>query len=347
MTAPLLEVFGLHKRFPIAGTDKVVRALNGVNLTLERGRTLSLVGESGSGKTTVGRCIAGLLDVTEGKIAYDGIPLDAKRNIRSAALRGKIQMVFQEPAESLDPRMTVGASLAEPLSYLGVARGDRDRRVAETARLVGLRPAHLDKFPAELSAGIQQRVGIGRAIITRPSLVILDEPTSALDPTARAEIVDLLIKLQKELETAYLFISHDLSTVRHVSHDIAVLYLGAVVELGDAASVFSAPRHPYSAVLLASALLPHPTLKPSSLLALEGEIPSPIDLPPGCTLARRCPFAETRCSASIPPAHVISRGHVAHCFNTDKVDALGRSIDLFGEFQQLANRILGERGKAA
>ena len=240
--APLLEVRGLQKHFPIAGSKRVVRALNGVDLTLHAGQTLSLVGESGSGKTTVGRCIAGLIDLTGGEILYEGLPLTAKRNIRSPELRGKIQMVFQEPSESLDPRMTVGASLEEPLIYLGVPRAERVQRTMETARLVGLHPAQLEKLPGELSAGVLQRIGIGRAIITRPALIILDEPTSALDPTARAEVVDLLFRLQRELGTAYLFISHDLSTVRHLSHEVAVLYLGAVQEKGEARQVFTRPR---------------------------------------------------------------------------------------------------------
>lgn len=341
---PLLEVRNLHKHFPIAGSKKTVRALNGVDLILHPGQTLSLVGESGSGKTTVGRCIAGLVEISDGDILYKGTPLTAKRNIRSAELRGKIQMVFQEPSESLDPRMTAGASLEEPLLYLGVSRAERAQRTQEAARLVGLHPSQLDKYPGELSAGVLQRIGIGRAIITRPALIILDEPTSALDPTSRAAIVDLLFRLQRELGTAYLFISHDLSTVRHLSHEVAVLYLGAVLEKGEAKQVFTHPRHPYSSVLLASALLPHPSLKSSGQLRLEGEIPSPIDLPKGCTLAQRCPFAEARCSAEAPPAVELSQGHFTRCINTAKVAQATAALTQFDEFQVLAERILGQRG---
>ncbi len=200
--------------------------------------------------------------------------------------------MFQEPAESLDPRIRVGQTLAEPLRVLRMNRADRDKRVLEVATRVGLSEAVLDRFPGELSAGQQQRVGIGRAIVTRPELIVLDEPTSALDPTARSEIIDLLVRLQKELETAYLFISHDLSTVRYLSHRVAVLYLGMIVEEAEAATLFAKPRHPYSIGLLSSVLLPDPTLKSRPLVALEGEIPSPIDLPRGCFLASRCPFAD-------------------------------------------------------
>ncbi len=342
---PLLTLRNLHKRFPIIGSKKVVRALNGVDLVVHRGQTLSLVGESGSGKTTVGRCIAGLIDPDDGEIVYDGLPMTRRRNIRSPELRSKIQMVFQEPTESLDPRMTVGASLAEPLAYLDMPRQERAQRMAETAKRIGLKPALLERYPSELSADILQRIGIGRAIITRPALIILDEPTSALDPTARAAIVDLLFQLQRELGTAYLFISHDLSTVRHLSHDVAVLYLGAVLEKGRAQDVFTLPRHPYSSVLLASALLPHPSLKPSSRLRLEGEIPSPIDLPPGCTLASRCPFAEAACHARMPPVEEVSPGHLARCINSARLVESANRLTQFDEFQALAQRVLGRRGR--
>ena len=342
--AAILEIDGLVKRFPISGSSKTVNALNGISLKLEAGTTLALVGESGSGKTTVGRCITGLVPATAGTITFDGKPMDSRRDIRSRDVRGQIQLVFQEPAEALDPRMRVGETLGEPLVYAGMNRADRDRRVAETARLVGLTPAQLDKLPSELSAGFQQRIGIGRAIATRPRLIVLDEPTSALDPTSRAEIVDLLIRLQRELGTVYLFISHDLSTVRHISDRVAVLYLGSIVEIGSANSVFAAPRHPYSAALLASALLPHPSLVATQSVVLDGEIPSPIDLPPGCPLASRCPFVEARCTTGAPPARQIDHGHFAFCINTEKVAALNAKVDLFDDFQVIANRVLGERG---
>lgn len=338
--APLLDVQNLVKHFPISGSSKVVQALNGVSFTIDKGETLSLVGESGSGKTTVGRCVVGLVPATDGAILFDGEPLDARRNIRHRSVRGRIQFVFQEPNESLDPRIPVGVSLAEPLRHLGVARADRERRVLDVAGRIGVTEADLLRYPGELAGGILQRIGIGRAIVTRPDLIVLDEPTSALDPTSRAEIVDLLIRLQKELGTAYLFISHDLSTVRFVSHKLAVLYLGSVAEAGEAARIFAAPRHPYSVGLLASVLLPHPSLKPRKRLSLEGEIPSPVDLPPGCPLASRCPFAEERCRSARPAGVTPVRGQLVHCINHEKVAALGEDTDNFARFQDIAARVL-------
>ena len=200
----VLEVENLVKHFPIAGSRAAVQAVNGVSFTVSKGETLALVGESGSGKTTVGRCVLGLIQPTGGRIGFQGAPVDKRRNIRSKELRGRLQLVFQEPAESLDPRIRVGPTIAEPLRVMGVGRADRERRVSEIAGRVGLSESMLHKFPAELSAGQQQRVGIARAMAPDPELIVLDEPTSALDPTARAEIIDLLIRLQGELETAYL-----------------------------------------------------------------------------------------------------------------------------------------------
>lgn len=339
MTA-MLDVQDLVKTFPLPGSRRVVQALNGVSLAIARGETLSLVGESGSGKTTVGRCILGLIDATGGEIWFDGKRMGRGRDIRSKDLRGRIQLVFQEPAESLDPRMRVGETLGEPLRYLGLTRADRERRVADIARLLGLPARLLEQYPSELSAGLQQRVGIGRAIVTRPELVILDEPTSALDPTARAEIVDLLARLQGELGTAYLLITHDLSTVRFVSHRVAVLYLGSVVEEAPAETLFARPLHPYSVGLLASVLLPDPTIKRESAIRLDGEIPSPIDLPPGCPLAGRCPFADERCRREKPPSVAVAPRHLVSCFHTDKVAAVDQTVDHFARFQAESARLL-------
>jgi oligopeptide/dipeptide ABC transporter ATP-binding protein len=339
MTA-MLDVQNLVKRFPLAGTGKVVQAVNDVSFTIDRGETLALVGESGSGKTTIGRCILGLIDATQGQIWFDGERMGRGRNIRSKALRGRVQLVFQEPAESLDPRIRVGETLAEPLRHLGMTRPDRERRARQIAEHLGLKPRVLDQFPAELSAGLQQRIGIGRAIVTRPELVILDEPTSALDPTARAEIVDLLIRLQQEFGTAYLLITHDLSTVRYVSHRVAVMYLGTIVEEAPTETLFAQPLHPYSLGLLASVLLPDPDLKRANTIRLEGEIPSPIDLPPGCPLAGRCPFAEPHCHAERPPPRPVTAHHVVSCFHHDKVAALDQTTDNFARFQEESTKLL-------
>lgn len=337
----VLEVEGLYKRFPIAGSRSVVQAINGVSFSIAPGETLGLVGESGSGKTTVGRCIVGLIEASAGTLRFKGENISMPRARRPRNLFGKIQLVFQEPAESLDPLMRIGRSIEEPLLALRSPATERQERVLRAVEQVGLRRDMLDLYPAELSAGQQQRVGIARAIITRPELVVLDEPTSALDPTARAEIIELLMKIQRELGTSYLFISHDLSTVRFISHRIAVMYLGMVVEQGDAAEVFAQARHPYSVGLLSSVLLPHPHLSFEANISLKGEIPSPINLPSGCYLASRCPLAEERCRQTMPPAEDVGGGHLAHCFRHRDVARFVQMTDTFEQFQQEAERILG------
>ncbi|MDO9710403.1 oligopeptide/dipeptide ABC transporter ATP-binding protein [Paracraurococcus lichenis] len=337
---PLLRLRGLTKHFPIAGSGRVVQAVNGVSLDIAPGETLGLVGESGSGKTTVGRCILGLTGISAGGIEFEGADLLEARRRDPRSLRGRIQIVFQEPADALDPRLRIAASVEEPLLALGIGAEERRRRVAEAMDLVRLSPHLLRLYPMELSAGQQQRVGIARAMITRPKLLVLDEPTSALDPTARADIIALLMQIQRELNTAYLFISHDLSTVRFVSHRIAVMYLGMIVEQGDAATVFAEPRHPYSAGLLSSVLLPNPHLRRATRISLAGEIPSPIDLPPGCFLASRCPFVVEACRAAMPPAEALGGGHLVHCIRHGEVAKAERAADTFDRFQQEAERIL-------
>lgn len=335
----LLEVRDLVQHFPISGSRKVVQAVNGVGLSLEAGETLALVGESGSGKTTIGRCVLGLIRPTSGVISFKGEPMGGRRTVRSPALRGRMQLVFQEPAESLDPRSIIGQTIGEPLRALGMSRADREAAVRVAIRRVGLPEHLLDGYPGELSMGLQQRIGIARAIVSTPELIVLDEPTSALDPSARAEIIDLLIRLQKELGTAYLFISHDLSTVRYVSRRVAVLYLGSIIEEGPAADLFEAPRHPYSVGLLSSVLLPNPELHRESAIRLEGEIPSPIDLPTGCPLAGRCPLAVEKCR-TMPPVEKVGPDHVVRCWRHDDVAAMEPSIDYFARFQSEAERIL-------
>lgn len=338
MTA-LLQVDGLFKRFPSAG-GRVVQAINGVSLALSPGETLGLVGESGSGKTTVGRCILGLEDVTDGRILFDGIDLLRVPHEDRKRVRGRIQIVFQESSEALDPRMRVGRTIEEPLLALGVGTSERRRRVGEAMERVGLGSRLLAAYPAELSAGLQQRIGIARAMITDPKLLVLDEPTSALDPTARADIIELLRVIQKQSGTAYLFISHDLSTVRFLSDRIAVMYLGMIVESGAASEVFARPRHPYTVGLLSSVLLPNPNLRHASSVSLKGEIPSPIDLPKGCYLASRCPLAIGDCRAAVPEAREVGPGHVVHCIRPDVAADTENAADTFEEFQAEAERIL-------
>lgn len=337
--APLLEVRDLYKRFSIPGSRAVVQAVNGLSFDLRPGETLGLVGESGSGKTTVGRCILGLLETSGGSIKFQGKAIVAGK--RRGALLGKIQLVFQEPAECLDPRQRIGKSVEEPLIALDVPSSERRERVREAIRMVGLSEDMAALYPAELSAGQQQRVGIARAMITRPQLVVLDEPTSALDPTARAEIIELLQMIQSEFGTSYLFISHDLSTVRFVSHRVAVMYLGMIVEQGNTAEVFAQPVHPYSVGLLSAVLLPNPEIKYETVVSLQGEIPSPINLPQGCYLASRCPLVEKRCRKAMPPAEEIDDGHIVQCFRHREVQSLDSTKDTFTRFQAEALRILG------
>lgn len=340
----LLEVKNLVKHFPLSGSKGVVQAVNDVSFTVNQGETVALVGESGSGKTTVGRCVLGLIRPTKGQIFFQGHIIGGKRNVRSRGLRGRLQLVFQEPAESLDPRMTIGQIICEPLRALKVAKAEQERRLHEVIARVGLSKELIHLYPAELSIGQQQRVGIARAIVTQPELIVLDEPTSALDPTARAEIIDLLKELQTDLKTAYLFISHDLNTVRYLSHRVAVMYLGMIVERGEAAEIFGQPRHPYAIGLMSSVLLPNPKLKQPSLVRLEGEIPSPIDLPKGCYLAGRCPLVEERCQKQMPPATEVGPNHWVHCYNYDKIARSDETIDYFAQFQAEAEKVLSIPG---
>lgn len=337
----VLAVENIYKTFPVAGSRALVRAVNGVSFEVRAGETVALVGESGSGKTTVGRCIIGLAEPSSGAIRFNGRDVTGGRVRRDSALQGKIQLVFQEPAESLDPRYRIGSTIVEPLTAQRLDAAERQRRLHEVVERVGLSAAVLDQYPSELSAGQQQRVGIARAIVTRPELLILDEPTSALDPTARAEIIDLLMDIQRQSGTAYVFISHDLSTVRFISHRVAVMYLGMIVEQGNSAELFAHPRHPYSVGLLSSVLLPNPRLKRQAGVSLKGEIPSPINLPTGCFLASRCPFADETCRAARPPAADLGGGHFVHCFKHGAVGDIDSSTDTFAEFQRQAEQVLG------
>jgi oligopeptide transport system ATP-binding protein len=312
MTAPLLEVRDLVKHFP-AGHGRSVKAVNGVSFALPRGEALALVGESGSGKTTVGRCLLRLLEPTAGVIRFDGLDLEGMSAAVFRPLRRRIQMVFQEPYDSLNPRMRIGTIVGEPLRLVtDLPPSRRLERVVEVLDLVGFDGAILGKYPHQLSAGAQQRVGLARALVTQPDLVVLDEPTSALDVSVRAEILNLLIHLRERLGLAYLFISHDLTAVRRVCSRVAVMYLGKIVESGATEEIFAQPLHPYSRALLSSVLYPDPTQKLPRFL-LSGEIPSPIDLPAGCHLHQRCPWAVPACGQAYPPLEELGPGRSAAC----------------------------------
>jgi peptide/nickel transport system ATP-binding protein len=329
-TPPLVSIRGLFKRYTLRRSRAVLQAVGGVYLDIRPGETLGLVGESGSGKTTVGRCILGLEKADEGELIYRETKIDLRLGL-PRALRPKMQIVFQDPFDSLDPRWTVNDLLGEPLGLHTSLRGAaRQARIAELLTLVGLEPATAAARPRMLSAGQQQRVGIARALACEPELIVLDEPTSALAPAARTAIILLLRALQQRLGIAYLFISHDLTTVKHLSHRVAVMYLSQIVEQGDRDQIFSRPRHPYTRALLAAHLDTDPTRRRPDhppAIRLEGEIPSPVDLPPGCYLAGRCPVAVPRCAAEKQDLRVFETGRLVRCWRASEADLFPAEIE--------------------
>ena len=310
---PLLEVQDLVMHFR-QDANRVVKAVNGVSFVISPGEALALVGESGSGKTTVGRSLLRLIEPTGGRVAFLGQDITAMPVSRFRPLRSRLQMVFQEPFASLNPRMRVGRIVEEPLMLGGEGDARRRReRCLEALSLVGLPPSAGTGFPHQFSAGEQQRIGIARAIATRPDLVVLDEPTAALDVSVRAEILALLDDLRRKLNLAYLFISHDLAAVQRVCQRVAIMYLGRIVETGATDELFAQPKHPYSQALLSSALFPDPKRTVPRFL-LKGEIPSPINLPTGCHLHQRCPWAQPICASEAPGLETIMPGHLVSCF---------------------------------
>ena len=331
MIEPILKLNNIHKSFRSAAGK--VNALNDVNLEILPGQTLGLVGESGSGKTTLGRVIIGLLQADAGQIRFRDQLITKKFNVRSPALRGHLQFVFQEPSESLDPRLSVRRIIAEPLIGQGVDKSLLDGRIASTLELIGLDAGLLGKLPGEISAGMQQKVGIARALVTNPDLVVLDEPTSALDPKARADLLETLAEVQEKTSVSYILISHDLSTVRSVTDVTAVMYLGEIVEVGKTETVFTRPKHPYTAALLDAVLLPLPGLFSESEERLKGEIPSPIDLPKGCYLATRCRHANDTCRASHPDL-VVRDDVKVRCSNMDALTLADSTSSRFETFDK-------------
>jgi len=327
--AKLLGIKGLVKQFPIEGSNLVVRAVTGVSFDILQGETLGLVGESGSGKTTVGRCILRLIEPTDGTILLRGEDITHISQREFRRLRPQMQMVFQDPYDSLDPRMPVARIIEEPLTLWGdMSAGERQERVRELVDKVGLQKELLEVYPHQLSGGQQQRLGIARAIATSPALLVLDEPTSALDPYAHAEIMELLIELQQTLGLTYLFISHDLHAVRYVSNKIAIMYLSAIIEIGNRDEVFHSPQHPYSRALLSSVLYPDPAIRRPRKYVLSGEIPSAVDLPSGCFLYSRCSVALPECKVKRPQLTDLGGGHCVACLRVTGKDALG-TFDYF------------------
>ena len=323
MAEPLLEVRDLRKHFPIrrgvlSRVVGAVKAVDGVSFSLAAGETLGLVGESGCGKTTTGRCILRLLEPTSGSVRFAGREVTTLRPRELRALRREMQIVFQDPYSSLNPRLTVGSMLGEALAIHRLARGAAARaRVAELLSLVGLSPDHARRYPHEFSGGQRQRIGIARALAVQPRLLVLDEPVSALDVSIQAQIVNLLRDLQRRLNLTYLFVAHDLSVVEHISDRVAVMYLGRIVELADRDTLYREPRHPYTQSLLSAVPVPDPDGRRQRIV-LKGDVPSPARPPTGCRFHPRCFLAEernalARCAAEDPPLREVRPGHWVAC----------------------------------
>jgi oligopeptide/dipeptide ABC transporter ATP-binding protein len=317
--SPLLEVRELKKHFPIyrgvlARVTDHVYAVDGVSFSIARGETLGLVGESGCGKSTVARTLLKLLQPTSGRILVDGADITDLDAAAMFPYREKMQMIYQDPYASLNPRMTAGDIVAEPLIIHRVAaREERRDRVAALFERVGLRPELMTSYPHEFSGGQRQRIGIARALALEPELIIGDEPVSALDVSIQAQIINLLMDLQDEFQLSYLFVAHDLAVVEHISHRVAVMYLGLIVEITDKTSLFEMPLHPYSEALLSAVPVPKARARGRKRVILSGDVPSPINPPPGCHFHTRCPYAMARCRHEVPALREVKPAHWAAC----------------------------------
>ena len=319
---PLLRVEGLKMHFPVTEgvimqrTVAHVKAVDGVSFSIAPGETLGLVGESGCGKTTVGRCILRLENPIEGKVFFDGEDIANKKLSQISHLRQDVQVIFQDPFSSLNPRQKIGTIISEPLRVHGIIKDAQKRRerVAELLRLCGLNPRFADRYPHEMSGGQRQRVGIARALSVNPKFIVCDEAVSALDVSIQAQIINLLENLREQFNFSYLFIAHDLSVVRHLCHRVAVMYLGKIVELAEFDELFDNPQHPYTQALLSAVPVPDPTIEEQrSHQILEGEVPSPTNPPSGCVFHPRCPKAIENCRREVPELQEFSPGHALAC----------------------------------
>ncbi|MFF4487257.1 ABC transporter ATP-binding protein [Streptomyces sp. NPDC001544] len=338
---PLLEVTGLTKHFPVKGGFPIrrtvghVQAVDGIDLAVRVGESFGLVGESGCGKSTTGRLITRLLEPTSGTISYRGKEISHATRRQLAPIRSEIQMIFQDPYSSLNPRQTVGRIITNPMEINGIEpEGGREKRVRELLDIVGLNPEHYNRFPHEFSGGQRQRIGVARALALEPKLIVADEPVSALDVSIQAQVVNLLQQVQRELGIAFLFIAHDLAVVRHFSQRVAVMYLGKIIEVGDRDSIYARPRHPYTHALLSA--VPEVDLRDEESggrerIRLAGDVPSPISPPSGCRFRTRCWKAEDKCAAEEPPLVQITGntpGHLTACHFPEEPTTGARDEDI-------------------
>ena len=319
VSAPLLKVQNLVKRFPIQGgllsrTVGQVHAVDGVSFELPAGETLGVVGESGCGKSTTGRCILRLIEPTSGQVWFEGKSVTSAGKAELRALARDMQIIFQDPFASLNPRMTVSAIIGEALTIhkLTKTRADYDARIVQLLETVGLSADHMRRYPHEFSGGQRQRIGIARALAVNPKLIVCDEAVSALDVSIQAQVINLLEDLQSQLGLTYIFIAHDLSVVEHISQRVAVMYLGRIVEIADAQDLYTRPQHPYTEALLSAVPIPDPTVKRKRIL-LQGDVPSPIHPPSGCHFHTRCPLAQAQCKVESPVLKAVGAGHSVAC----------------------------------